>query len=146
VITGSDPRDVAELVHQLGSAARAADKVATHLVDLHGLAFEKHVAGLERTSGTAWPPPGVEDVGDPQARALWRQVLAAQHHLAAIVALGSDTMNFLSAGPSPVPTRGSLNSKGEHVGRLRNQRKQAEAGAHIPPRLVDQPAYPGSGR
>ena len=141
-----DRRDIEELVHQLQAAGRAAERLHPHLVDLHGLAFERHVAGLERTSGTAWPPPGVEDVGNPAARALWRRVVAARPHLEALVTLGQDAMNFLSAGPSPAPTRGSTVSKGEHVGRLRNQRKQAASGEHIPPRLVDQPPYPGTGR
>ena len=138
----SDTRDVDALVHQLRATARAADRLAAHLADLHSLAFEKHVAGVERTSGAAWPPPGVDDVGDPKARALWRRLVAGQHHLVAVVAFSQDVLNFLSAGSWPEATRGGI-GKAELARQLKLQRARAGRGEHVPVRLVDQPPYPG---
>jgi len=139
----SDARDVDALVHQLRTAARAADRLAAHLADLHSLAFEKHVAGVERTSGAAWPPPGVDDVGDPKARALWRRLDAGQHHLVEVVAISQDTLNYLSAGPGAAWTRGSLMDRADLARQLKQQRARAGRGEHVPVRLVDQPGYPG---
>jgi hypothetical protein len=139
------PRDVERLRWQLTLGGEAAARLCRHLDDLHTLAFDKHVAGLERTSGTAWPPPGVEHVGHEQARDLWRQLCATATSLDSLLPLERAIANYFTAGPSPEPSRGAIISKGEFGAAQRHQRQRAAAGDYTPCRIEDQPGY-GGGR
>jgi len=133
--------------YQLVLGGEAAARLANHLEDLHGEAFLRHVGDHERVD-SGGGHPGLDGVGDPRARRLWRRIVAAGVTLEAMPVLERAILNLFMAGPGADAGdyRGTLIAKSEYVQRIRNQRKQAAAGEHVPPRLVDQPPYPGAGR
>lgn len=139
-------RDEEQVIWQLTAAAEAAARLCRHVPDLHSLAFEKHVAGLERTSGTAWPPPGVEDVGALVARTLWARLCACAADLDTLVPLERAVANYFTRGPSPEGSSHPLVSKGDWHQQFKARDKRAARGDYTPVRIEEQPGYGGNGR
>jgi hypothetical protein len=140
------PRDVSDLRARLEAAATTAAALAKHVEDLHSIAYERHVGDHERVSGGD-AHPGVENVGDLRARALWAQLVKHAHHVEiTLLTLERAAGNLLAAGPGAEDTRGSLISSAEHAYELRKQDRNRARGEFVPARLGDQPGYPGGGR
>lgn len=135
-------RDVEILRARLQAIARAALRLAGELEDLHEVAYTPAVAGHDKVSGGG--VSGLETVGDPRARALWRRLDELRDLELAIVTLEQAVGNLLASGPSPEPTRGSLIPKREFRAALRRQRQRDARGEYTPRRNVDQPPYPGT--
>lgn len=140
------PREVSVVEARIDALVAAARRLRPHLTDVHSLAYEKSssVDDVKVAGGAAGD---VGTTGDLQARHLWSQLERKLRDVETVVrACEVATLNYLSAGESPPETRGSLISKREYRDRIRNQRRAADRGEHISPRLVDQPPYPGSRR
>lgn len=145
------PDELTKVRFQLVLGGEAAARLANHLEDLRDQAYLRHAGGGERVSGGDVDEDGgrlgVETVGDARARRLWGQLVVAAAMVDEMPVLERSVLNYFMAGRGAGDEyRGSLVSKGEFVNRVRNQRRQAAAGEHVPFRLVDQPPYPGSGR
>lgn len=142
--------ELATIRFRLVLGGEAACRLPNHLEDLRDEAFLRRVGDQVKVSGgdtdDGGGRPGVETVGNPWARDMWDQVVRASVLLERMPVLEREILNYFMAGRMPDPTPGSLINKGEFANRIRNQRKQAAAGEHVPLRLVDQPPYPGSGR
>jgi hypothetical protein len=138
------PRDVDRVRWQLTAGAEVAARLCAHLEDLHDQAFLSQVGDREGSSN-AWPPPGVENVGDVRARTLWARLCATAVDLDTLAPLERSILNYFAGGPSPDPSRGAIISKGEFAGAQRHQRQRAAAGEYTPTRIEDQPGY-GGGR
>jgi hypothetical protein len=139
-------RDLDLTQQRLLGAYEAIPGLWAHARDLHDQAFLRHVGDFEHVSGGA-DHPGVELVGDQRARTLWARLCATAVDLDTLAPLERSIKNYFMAGRGADPDhRGPLQSHGDFEKSLRNQRKQAAAGVHIPARLVDQPPYPRLGR
>jgi hypothetical protein len=142
----SGPKDLDEVQRRLVRAYEAIPGLWIQARDLHDQAFLRFVGDFEHVAGGA-DHPGVETTGDLRARTLWTWLRAAAVDLDKLAPLEVRIKNYFMAGRGADPDhRGPLQSHGEFEKRLRNQRKQAAAGEHIPARLVDQPPYPRMGR
>lgn len=139
----TSPRDVERLRWQLTLGGEAATRLCQHLEDLHSLAWEKHVGDFEHVNGGA-EHPGVETVGDQQARTLWARLCATAIDLDTLVPLERAIANYFTAGPSPEPSRGAIVSKGEFGAAVRAQRRRTAAGEYTPVRIEQQPDYGGA--
>lgn len=131
-------RDLAETLTRLERVAQVAATLLAHARDLHDYAYEKASRGLEPVAAGG-PPSGVETVGNPEARELWRELV--REAAAADEGLGDvkvAALNLLSAGPPmPGPSRGSTLRPEELEALV--ARAAARGG---PARLVEQPAHP----
>lgn len=137
--------DVDRVRWQLTVGSEAAARLCVHLEDLHDQAFLRQVSAPYETSGNAWPPPGVENVGSDRARTLWARLCATAVDLDTLAPLERSILNYFSAGPSPEPTRGAIISKGEFGAAQRHQRDRNAAGEYTPARIEEQPGW-GGGR
>jgi hypothetical protein len=138
-------RDVTQVRYQLTLGAEAATRLCAHLDDLHSMAFLQAVTDHEHVSGSQYPPPGVETVGDLRARTLWNRLVASAVDLDTLAPLERSIGNYFAVGPSPEPSRGALIRKGEFIDALRAQRRRHAAGEYTPTRIEDQPGYGQSG-
>ena len=142
----SGAQDLELVRRRLTVAYEAIPGLWTHAKDLHDQAFLRHVGDFEHVSGGA-DHPGVETTGDLRARTIWNRLYASAVDLDHLAPLEVAMKNYFMAGRGADDEhRGPLQSHGEFEKSLRNQRKQAAAGVHIPTRLVDQPPYPRMGR
>lgn len=138
------PRDVDRLRWQLTNGAEAATRLCAHLEDLHTLAWEKHIGDFEHVNGGA-EHPGVETVGDQQARTLWARLVATATDLDTLVPLERAIANYFTVGPSPDGSSHPLVSKGDWVRQFRARDRRAARGEYTPTRIEGQPPY-GGGR
>lgn len=136
-------RELEHLRGRLDQIERSARALYNHIADLHAQAWERAGHGLEPTGRST--TSGVDVVGDPRAQALWRSLAEEVEEAGKrLAALRAAVHHYLSAGPSPEATRGSMISKGDFRAQLRRQRQRQDAGQYTPHRIESQPNYPGS--
>lgn len=135
-------RDADELRRRLTSLARAADRIATHIADLHSLGWEPTITDTEKVAGSA--PDHTPRTGNPRARQLFQRIAAEAAQMEAeTIGLERTMMGLFFAGSTnPEPSRGSMISRTD-FDRLRQQQRQRP---DTPARLVDQPPHPGAKR
>ena len=142
----SDAKDLELVQRRLLAAYEAIPGLWAQARDLHDQAFLRHVGDFEHVAGGA-DHPGVETTGDMRARTIWARLCATAVDLDTLAPLERSIKNYFMAGRGADDDhRGPLQSHGDFERSLRNQRKQAAAGQHVPARLVDQPRYPRLGR
>jgi hypothetical protein len=135
-------RDVDDVRASLAAIVKAAQGLAADAEDLHAVAYDRQARDHVKVAGG--DGAGIEDIGDPQARKLWRRLVKHTENLeTSTVALAKATAGLLSAGPSAPPTRGSKVAPGEFARALRHQRERQAAGEYTPRRTETQPRYPG---
>jgi hypothetical protein len=137
-------RDVDFLTRRLRSLERCAARIASHVDDLHALAYEPGACNSEpdRTGFESRPPPGWRPE-TTRAQELWGVLIrVVGNSEAAIVELERQVLaTFFAGSISPEPSRGSLISVAEHDQLLARQRARASSA-----RIVDQPPHPGRQR
>jgi hypothetical protein len=135
-------RDADELRRRLTSLARAADRIANHVGDLHSLGWEPTVTDTEKVAGGA--PDHTPKSGHPRARQLFNRIAAEAAQMEAeTIGLERTMMGLFFAGSiNPEPSRGSMISRTD-FDRLRQRQRQRP---DTPARLVDQPPHPGAKR
>lgn len=135
-------RDVDELRRRLTSLARAANRIAAHIGDLHSLGWEPAITDTEKVAGGT--PDRTPRAGHPRARRLYERIATEAAQMEAeTIGLERTMMGLFFAGSTnPEPSRGSMISRTDFE-RLRQRQRQRP---DTPTRIVEQPQHPGATR
>lgn len=144
------PVDLEDLRRRVTAAQALLASLGPHLVDLHGLAYERHVGERLEGGKTAHDGHALTTVGDRRAK----EALELLDNATVVVGRAVDACRNLMAGPGADDTlRGTLlgRSGGHHaaaeLGQLRKaQSRRRERGEYVPVALEAQPELPSSKR